>query len=154
MHVAVAIVGFRNPDDIVRCLEALARSTHADLEVVVCENGGPTAFEALYASLPKNLPGGQPVRALAAERNLGFAGGVNRCLAASPDPDAWWVLNPDTEAAADALELQLARLAKGDCDAVGCTLHLPDGTVQSHGGHWQAWLARAISIGHGERQGT
>ncbi|MGH7009235.1 MAG: glycosyltransferase family 2 protein, partial [Caulobacteraceae bacterium] len=66
----------------------------------------------------------------------------------------WWVLNPDTEPAPDALEIQLARLDKGDCDAVGCTLHLADGTVQSYGGHWQAWLARAISIGHGERQGT
>jgi hypothetical protein len=44
---------------------------------------------------------------------------------------------------------QVARLASGDCDAVGCTLHLPDGKVQSYGGLWRPWLARAVSIGHG-----
>jgi hypothetical protein len=43
----------------------------------------------------------------------------------------------------------LERLAQGDCDAVGCTVYLPDGTVQSHGGAWRPWLARAVSIGHG-----
>jgi GT2 family glycosyltransferase len=149
MHVAIAIVGFRNPEDIVRCLRALAQSTYLDFEVIICENGGPDAFEALGKHLPAALPGGQPVRAVLAPGNLGYAGGVNRCLAETPDANAWWVLNPDTEPYPDALALQVGRLRKGDCEAVGCTIHLPDGRVQSHGGRWRGWLARAVSMGHG-----
>ncbi len=149
MHVAIAIVGFRNPLDIVRCLTALSASTHADFEVIICENGGREAYDALTAAIPERLVGGRPVRAVLADGNLGYAGGVNVCLRETPAADAWWVLNPDTEPRPDALEIQLARLARGDCEAVGCTLYLPDGTVQSHGGVWRSWLARPVSIGHG-----
>jgi GT2 family glycosyltransferase len=152
VHVAVAIVGFRNPDDIVRCLAALARSRHADFEVVICENGGAEAFQALTEVLPTGLAGGQPVRAVMAPRNLGYAGGVNVCLAESPNADAWWVLNPDTEPYPDAMGAMLARLAVGDCEAVGNTLYLPNGKVQSHGGWWQTWLGRTVSIGHSTPQ--
>jgi len=149
MHVAVAIVGFNNADDIVRCLAALAASTHADFEVVICENGGPDAYAALTARVPAALKGGQAVRAVLAECNLGFAGGVNRGMAETPAADAWWVLNPDTEAEPPAMAAMVARLAAGDCGAVGSTLVLPSGRVQSRGGQWRTWLARAVSIGHG-----
>jgi GT2 family glycosyltransferase len=98
-RVAVVIVAFRNVDDVCGCLEALSTSTHARFEVVICENGGEAAWRTLTARLPGTLPGGQPVRVLLAERNLGFAGGVNVGLAAAPDADAWWILNPDTQPA-------------------------------------------------------
>lgn len=147
MHVAVSIVGYRNPSDIERCLGALEQSTYDDFEVVICENGGRAAYEALLKSLPDALRGGQPVRAIMAPANLGFAGGVNVCLAAAPLADAWWVLNPDTEPRPDALRAKVARLQVGDCDAVGCTLYRPGGKVQSYGGRWRPWLARAESIG-------
>lgn len=150
-HVAVLIVGFRNVDDIKRCLEALDRSTHADYEIVVCENGGGEAFDALRTAISDRRPGGQPVKLVQAPENLGFAGGVNLCLANAPAADAWWILNPDTEPAPDALQLMLARLVLGGCDAVGCTLYLPDGRVQSYGGLWRSWLARAESLGIGAR---
>ena len=52
MHGSVAIVGYRNPDDIVRCLGALQQSTHPDFEVIICENGGPVAYAALIAVPP------------------------------------------------------------------------------------------------------
>ena len=104
MHVAVCIVGFRNPDDIEACLAELARSTHADFEVVVCENGGEAAFESLCRRTASNLPSGQPVTVIRAASNLGYAGGVNLCMDAAPGADAWWVLNPDTQPAPDALE--------------------------------------------------
>jgi N-acetylglucosaminyl-diphospho-decaprenol L-rhamnosyltransferase len=150
MHVCVAIVGFRNPGDITSCLRALARSTHPDFEVVICENGGKAAYEALTAAIPKTLAGGQTVRAVLAAKNLGYAGGVNVCLNASKDADAWWVLNPDTEPYPEAMAALVTRLAHGDREAVGCTILLPNGKVQSHGGRWQAWLARAVSLGIGE----
>ena len=153
MHVAIAIVGFRNADDVAGCLHALGLSTYADFEVIVCENGGPEAFAALASRSPPGvLPGGQLVRAVMAPSNLGYGGGVNVCLRETPTADAWWVLNPDTSPEPDAMSLQVERLSAGDCEAVGCTLHLPNGKVQSHGGHWNAWWARAVSIGHSTSQ--
>jgi N-acetylglucosaminyl-diphospho-decaprenol L-rhamnosyltransferase len=152
MHVAVGIVGFDNVSDIVHCLGELAHSTHRDFEVLVCENGGAEAGERLCAALPQALPGGQPVRVVIASENLGYAGGVNLCLAETPDADAWWVLNPDTHPDPAAMAAKVARLEVGDCDAVGCTLNLPNGMVQSHGGSWDAWLARGTSIGHSSPQ--
>jgi GT2 family glycosyltransferase len=149
MHVAIAIVGFRNPEDIVGCLAALERSTHADFEVVICENGGPEAFAALKAAIPETLAGGQRVSITLAPGNLGFAGGVNVCLRQAAEADAWWVLNPDTCPEPEALARLAAKLTEGECDAVGCPLHLSSGAVQSYGGHWHGWLARPVSIGNG-----
>jgi len=151
LHVAVCIVGFRNPDDILRCFEALGRSTHAEFHVVICENGGAEAARDLRARAPSALPGGQRVEVVTAPRNLGYAGGVNVCLAHGPKADAWWILNPDTQPAPDALEQMVVRLAKGDRHAVGCTICTPDGEVESRGGHWRRWMARAVSLEHGVR---
>jgi hypothetical protein len=148
MHVAVVIVGFRNGDDIVRCLTALERSSYADFEVIICENGGPAAYEELVRRTPARFRSGQAVRLVGAAGNLGFAGGVNVCLRESPDADAWWLLNPDTEVSPHAMARLVERLSSGDCDAVGSALHWPDGRAQSYGGHWQPWLARAVGIGY------
>jgi GT2 family glycosyltransferase len=153
MHVAVCIVAFRNAPDIVACLAALGRSSYRDFEVLICENGGQAAYDALAAELPAALPGGQVVRAVRAPRNLGYAGGVNVGLSETPTADAWWILNPDTLPQPQSLERLVARLEVGDCEAVGDTVYLPDGRVQSHGGRWRPWLARSVSIGHGAPHG-
>jgi len=149
LHVAICIVAFRNPDDVIDCLDALSRTEHRDFEVVVVENGGAAAFEALSARAPVSLPGGQAVRLVCAPSNLGYAGGVNLCMATVPDAGAWWVLNPDTCPDAVALSALVERLERGDCEAVGGTIQLSSGQVQAYGGHWQRLLARAVSIGHG-----
>ena len=60
--VAVAIVSYQSAQDVAECLQALAASRHDDFEVVVCENGGPAAFDSLKARVPHSLPGGQAVR--------------------------------------------------------------------------------------------
>lgn len=148
MHVAVCIVSYRSRADVVACLAALTESRHPDFEVVICENGGRGAFEDLTAHLPK-LAGGQAVRAILAEGNLGYAGGVNRCMQAAPDADAWWVLNPDTLPDTHALQALVARLASGDCDAVGCVVRLDSDRIQSYGGRWRRGFARAVSLGYG-----
>jgi len=149
LHVAICIVGFRNPGDVADCLDALSRLEHGDFEVVVVENGGQAAFEALAARAPASLAGGQAVRLVCAPSNLGYAGGVNLCMAGAPDAGAWWVLNPDTCPDPMALSALVERLGRGDCEAAGGVLQLPDGTVQAYGGRWQKLLARAVSIGHG-----
>lgn len=150
MHVAVCVVGFRNADEVADCLSALWASTHADFEVVVCENGGAQAYAALKALLPSTGPGGQAVLVCDGGGNIGYAGGVNVCLRNAPDADAWWVLNPDTRADPEALAHLVARLGRGDCDAVGSTVYFPDGRVEGRGGLWRPWLARAVALDHGK----
>jgi len=149
VHVAVVVVGFRNPEDVTRCVAALDLSTHKTFEIVVVENGGPEAFAELQRRLPRQLTGGQAVRVLLADGNLGYGGGVNVGLAATPDADAVWVLNPDTEAEPEAMAQYVRRLDAGDCDAVGGPIYLPGGLVQSYGGRWRLPFARAVSIGFG-----
>ncbi len=151
MHVAVVIVGYRNTGDLVRCVAALDRADYADFRVAIVENGGHDAFRQDVAALPTVLSKGQPVQLIEASGNLGFAGGVNLGIRQTPDANAWWVLNPDALAAPDALSWMVARLAQGNCDAVGGVLHFADGTIQSLGGVWQTWIARAISIGADQR---
>jgi GT2 family glycosyltransferase len=148
-HVAIAIVGYNNVADVQRCVNAIAKSIYSDFEIIICENGSQPTYEALQAVLPTALPGGQQIRVIKSPANDGYASGVNQCINASPSADAWWVLNPDTEAQPNALAALVERLNQGDVQAVGGTLYFPDGEVGSHGGKWGSWLARAVSIGLG-----
>lgn len=148
-RVAIGIVAFRNMQDIIACLEALGRCTYENFEVVICENGGAAAFAALRSAVASTLPGGQQVRVIDAGGNVGYAGGVNRCLADAADADMWWVLNPDTQPEPGALAALVARLERGDCEMVGGVLCKLNGRIQSVGGRWRPWLARAESIGYG-----
>lgn len=149
MHVAVCIVSYHSRPDVVACLAALGASSHTDFEVIICENGGRDAFEDLTAHLP-SLAGGQAVHVILAEGNVGYAGGINRCVQAAAKADAWWVLNPDTIPNVDALGALVQRLARSDCDAVGCVVRLGPDLVQSYGGLWRPALARAVSLGYGK----
>ena len=132
------------------CLAALAASTHAAFEVCICENGGPEALALMADALPDALPGGQRVRLIEGAGNPGYAGGVNLCIRAAPEADAWWVLNPDTCPDPQALAALVARLEEGDVDAVGGVLCDPGGSVQAlSGGRWRGWLARCEVPGMG-----
>lgn len=150
-HVVVCLVGFRNPGDLDGALSALSRSTHRDFEMVICENGGAAERDQLVRRLPDALEGGQRVDVLPYDGNSGYAGGNNRCIAARPDAGAWWIVNPDARPAPDAMALLLAALSDGRTDAVGGTLLRDDGRVQAYGGRWEGRIARAVSIGSGER---
>lgn len=149
--VAVCIVSFRDPQQILNCLEALAATTVTDFEVLICENGGLESYEALIGLIPSKLPGGQAVTCSDAGGNLGYAGGVNHCIALRPHARAWWVLNPDTSVSSQALGEMLRKLEAEAYDAVGGLLLHPQGTVQACGGRWHMALARAESIGHGQQ---
>ena len=147
-HVAILIVGYRNASDIQRCIASLETATHRDFEIVVCENGGDAAFAQLQAAIPLMLTTGQRVQLVKAPNNGGYASGVNIALTKSPNADTWWILNPDTEPSPDAMAVLIARYLQG-YDAVGAAIHFPTGEVQSFGGVWLAWQAKAISIGYG-----
>jgi N-acetylglucosaminyl-diphospho-decaprenol L-rhamnosyltransferase len=148
VHVAVAIVGYRNVHDVVRCVTSLSKSEYDDFEVVICENGGKSSCDMLRERLTSPLPNGQIVRVIEAVKNGGYAAGVNICLAESGDADAWWILNPDTEVSPAAMAALVARIGQG-AHAAGGTLHFLDGRVQSYGGVWRPWLGRAVSLGKG-----
>jgi N-acetylglucosaminyl-diphospho-decaprenol L-rhamnosyltransferase len=148
MHVAICIVGFRNRDDIQACLGALELSVHTDFEVVICENGGEAACEALDALLA-GVSAGPKITLIRAPGNIGYAGGVNLCIDHAPAAEAWWILNPDTLPDPQALGRMCARLAGDESEAVGCTVLDVSGHVSSRGGLWIRWLARAVSIDHG-----
>jgi GT2 family glycosyltransferase len=134
----VVIVGFRNPDDLVTCLSFLAASKAAPtFSVLICENGGGSAFERLIAELANRPTLCQPVATaegstisafrnvaafeLAPNRqrvlvgqapdNLGFAGGVNAWLRVARECEGWrgaWILNPDTMPDPNALSVLAA----------------------------------------------
>jgi GT2 family glycosyltransferase len=154
IRVAIAIVGYNNFADVEKCVEAIARSTYSNFEVTICENGSDASWQILRDRLPVPLVGGQKVTILKSPFNKGYASGINQCIAASPTADAWWILNPDTEPAPDALAALVKRLEQGDVQAVGGTLYFPDGRVQSYGGIWRSWFARAVSIGLGSAPET
>lgn len=130
--VPIVIVAFRGPDDVVGCLEELAKAqAEPRFDVYVCENGGPGAYETLCEELAgrtsvfeavaepppvatrefericafaiKDLP--SRIFIGQARENLGYAGGVNswlRPLLGVDWPGAM-ILNPDTKPSPDTL---------------------------------------------------
>lgn len=51
-RIPVIIVGYRNPQDVVECVQALGHlMADPAFDVWICENGGSAAFDALVASL-------------------------------------------------------------------------------------------------------
>ena len=153
MHVAVLIVAFQNAADVERCLRALACSTYTDFEVVVCENGDNDAYRSLTSLIADRAPRQVRTKLIHAPANGGFASGVNICSRAVPDADCYWILNPDTEPDAGAMEALVNKLSTGKCDAAGGILFLPDGRTQSYGGVWIPWRGRFVSIGFGSFPG-
>ncbi len=127
--IAVVVVAFRNPGDVVGCLNALAQApAQPNFSVLICENGGAKAYDSLVAALVEmGLPGAEgqvgeraapfdrlQVFRLGARRvivglaaaNLGYGGGINAWLIKLGPEAGWrgvWVLNPDTEPEPDAL---------------------------------------------------
>src|SRR5262245_6302494 len=125
--VVVAIVGYRNADDIASCMGGLTRSHAKNFTISICENGGSEAYEALIQRLSglvdpadeirvldqrvaemwsgRLSSGGQRVWVYRAKDNLGYAGGINVCIRQIDPTMPWsalWVLNPDTEPAPGA----------------------------------------------------
>lgn len=96
------------------------------MRVIVVDDAGPEdQCEALRAI--------EPAEVLIGERNLGFAGNVNRGLAAVPHGDVV-VLNNDVVAHGGWLEsLQAAAYSADEIGIVGPMLLYPDGRIQSAG---------------------
>jgi N-acetylglucosaminyl-diphospho-decaprenol L-rhamnosyltransferase len=178
MMVVVAIVSTNEAHNIVGCLTSLAASSHGNFRIIICENGGDEGFQRTTQSLAgldllrplvasraggamaaspypcadlELASGGQRVTVLRAPRNLGYAGGVNACIAAAGPAgwDAVWVLNPDTFPEPAALAALVDRQREGGYGIVGSRLvFAASGLVQTWGGiEWRPWLGRGRLLG-------
>ena len=155
IEVPIVIVGFRNPQDVVACLEAIGTQRGAPkFQVFICENGGSSAFEALERALSEaeefgaggaetvnRAPGDfvrvrrlrlagfeAPVVIGEARENLGYAGGANawiRPLLAETGWTAVWILNPDTLPEPDALAALVDYAERRNKGMVGSRLMMP-----------------------------
>lgn len=188
-RVAILIVGFRNSSDLQSCISSLARSNdEPPFDIFVCENGGRNAFDRLCQSLDD--PGGVCIpeaprpadtfsssrlvetRCFAiknrdsrllislAERNLGYAGGVNVLLEQSlsmPDYSGVWVLNPDADPDPSALKALVEHSVVAKKGMVGSTIVSADDRdhVYCRAGHrWRKWRTSLALIGLGESTKT
>lgn len=149
MKVAIVIVSYRSGEDVLRCLCSIKGLKYSEYEVIVCENGGNEAYYHLQALIEKNTLNNLQVSLINSGRNLGYAGGVNLGILNAKTAGAWWILNPDTIVTPNSLSELIQRLQSGNCQIVGGVQYYEDGKVQSDGGQWIPWLARAVSLGHG-----
>lgn len=125
--LSVCIVAYNALDKLRVCLRTLlAQRLDRPLEVLVWDND---SVEPVAATLPVEFP---TVRLLGEGVNHGFAGGTNRCVAASTQPLVL-LLNPDTELREPDLLARLVQrfAAHPELGALGCRLELPDGSTQT-----------------------
>ncbi len=106
-RVAVCVVTHQSAADLPGCLEAVAALRHRPLEVVVVDcasaDGSAELAGRLTAAGSGLLPAAVGGRVVALPENRGFAGGMNRALAATDAPFVL-TLNPDARPAPDYLE--------------------------------------------------
>ncbi len=103
IDVVVVIVTYRSADDIVRCLDSVARHTTVDHRVVVVDNASDDGTADLVAA---RFPSVELIRS---DVNGGFARGANRGAAAAEGRYVL-LLNPDTELRSPAID-ELVRVA-------------------------------------------
>ena len=173
-RVLIAIVSTNDVHHLEGCLKSLATSTYRNFHVIICENGGQLVFERGISALQQfeflsegspicngTAPtarqsfllgvGRQIVSFMNPGRNLGYAGGVNACIAAASYDtwDAVWVLNPDTFPEPGALAALVHHQKAGNYGVVGSRLlSVSEGIVQCWGGmKWRSWLGRGVMLG-------
>lgn len=136
-RVLVAIVNYRSGELVVECLRSLVADAR-EIDVVVVDNAsGDGSFETIARAITAN---GWTAWAeiVAAERNLGFAGGNNAAVKRGLErragrwPDFVWFLNPDTYVRPGARS-ELVRFLDEHADVgiAGSRLEDPDGTQQA-----------------------
>ncbi len=155
--LGVVIVTYDSQDVIGACLASLAGSDHADLRVVVSDNGSPDGTceavrefaRASGIALTELTPAAFRDRSQAdtpgltlitAGENRGFAGGVNiglEYLLRDPAIGQFWILNPDCEALpGTASAYGRAAVANPGFGMLGgrTLYHGENGVIQSDGG--------------------
>ena len=126
--VSVLIVSWNCRDDVLRCLESLARQElEGEMEVILVDNASTDGtVEAIRHRHPA-------VTVIENRVNVGFPRANNQALAVASGRYVLF-LNPDTEVGKGTLAACLNTLeAEPDVGMVGCRLVYPDGTTQYEG---------------------
>lgn len=123
--VTTIVLNYQLPDDTVRAVTALQRSTARGQRIIVLDN---READDAHRALSERL--GPDVECLATGANLGYAAGnnvgVKRALAAGAE--FVWIVNPDTEVEPTTLERLLATAAEApDAATFGPRIVWPDG---------------------------
>ncbi len=124
--VSVLIVSWNTRDLLRDCLASLLEhQTPARLEIIVVDNASRDGSADMVA---REFPWAQLI---ASELNLGFAAGNNRAFEAASG-EFIWLLNPDTQVLAGALDALLRRFELDErCGAVASALiDSREGTIQ------------------------
>lgn len=124
--VSVIVVSWNVRDLLRACLRSVLRAEASPPpEVIVVDSASSDGSAAMVRS---EFP---QIRLIACETNVGFSAGNNLGMRAARG-DLFLILNPDTEAAPDALSILADYFcAHPDVGAAGPRLRNPDGTVQS-----------------------
>ena len=123
-EVLVILVNWRLADQIE---QLLASGALTGQRVLLVDNASqPDEIQA--------LAGRYGAEALLLQENFGFAGAVNRALAASRPARAVLLLNPDVRLRAATVGVLHQRLVRDDLTGVAPLLVRPDGSVQVSGG--------------------
>ena len=125
MDLSVVVVTWNSRAHVLDCLRSLERGREAlSMEVLVVDNASSDGTPALVRECAPWA------RVIETGANLGYAGGVNRGLAASSG-EAVLVLNPDCVVGADALVVFRAWMRDHPrCAIVGPRIMNPDGSVE------------------------
>ncbi len=167
----VCIVTFASEDVIASCLDSLRGSEDQGFRVVILDNASTdatcdrirdwvagTQWSFAEQELAEGAPAGanSKLTLLRSGQNLGFAGGVNRCLEAfNEDPEVayFWVLNPDSEATPKTIGAyrKMAETA-GDFALMGgrTIYHETPDTIQSDGGRVNFWTGICSNLNQGQ----
>ena len=127
---SIIIVSYNSAAQIGACLRALQQQRcDCEYEIVVVDNASRDQSRVIVAGFPA-------ARLLAANENWGFAGGVNRGVAAAHG-HVIALLNPDAAPAPDWLQHVVAALDDTQIGVVGSKVLGPDGRIQSLGSDLQ-----------------
>jgi O-antigen biosynthesis protein len=127
---SIIIVSYNSAAQIGACLRALQQQRcDCEYEIVVIDNASHDQSRAIVADFPG-------VRLIAADENWGFAGGVNRGVAAAHG-HVIASLNPDATPAPDWLQQLIATLGDPQIGVAGSKVLGPDGRIQSLGSELQ-----------------
>jgi N-acetylglucosaminyl-diphospho-decaprenol L-rhamnosyltransferase len=123
-RIAILIVNWNAHAPLLRCLDSIASLPH--LVIVVDNASEDGSADAVARRFPE-------VTLVRSATNLGFAGGVNRARHEAGDAAEFLLLlNPDTVASAEAIDMLRAAFADGSAiGAVGGRLVYPDGSPQT-----------------------
>ncbi|MFC2029454.1 glycosyltransferase family 2 protein [Chloroflexota bacterium] len=119
--MAAIVLNWNSASETVKCVEAVERSTHPLLKIVIVDNGSSDDSARVLS-----LQFGDRYPVLQTGDNLGYAAGnhVGVDWALAQGADLIWILNPDCIVRTDTLSALLAAVGRHGTRAIFCPLLL------------------------------